>query len=420
MKRRTNLFYSAIDDSNNSKFITFSNYTESLTGNFLSTDTKLFPSRFLCLNLKGLNNSNKQSLLNILMSHYENKLAFLRDKLIENNEQTENNIYPLNYLLECLYNISLQNNEWIYMDNITNDYKCPYEIVYISDITEQDYNGTFTDTICTVDLSGKVFVGDIDFEVNDLNSIRINYDDSLECLYGWSKHTMPSMYKDLMPIYDYTTSSLIQYQISSYIKGIYMNEIDLNECEFNMIIPLFDIVDINYKTNFNIISNELYNEKPGIDLINSLENNLYIKNVPYGIWFSGDEPVTIKKDPITGFSVCWSLTLSSQFKPFPYSKLMPNEISQSSKSNAFATFAQVLSNQNKITEKFESLQNQIIGLSNRISNIEAQLKQIGTSDNIDRVHAEMINYESVMNNNFKSFKDEIYDIINNFKWKSTI
>lgn len=99
---------------------------------------------------------------------------------------------------------------------------------------------------------------------------------------------------------------------------------------------------------------------------------------------------------------------------------MPNEISQSVKSNAFATFAQVLSNQNKITEKFESLQNQIIGLSNRISNIEAQLKQIGTSDNIDRVHVEMINYENIMNNNFNLFKDEIYDIINNLKWKSTI
>ena len=42
MKRKTNLFYLNGPDS---KFITFSNYTEALTGNFLSTDTKLFPSR---------------------------------------------------------------------------------------------------------------------------------------------------------------------------------------------------------------------------------------------------------------------------------------------------------------------------------------------------------------------------------------
>ena len=48
MKRKTNLFYL---DGQDSKFITFGNYTESLTGNFLSTDTKLFPSRFLCLKI---------------------------------------------------------------------------------------------------------------------------------------------------------------------------------------------------------------------------------------------------------------------------------------------------------------------------------------------------------------------------------
>ena len=44
MKRKTNLFYV---DGPDSKFITFSNYTEALTGNFLSTDTKLFPDKFL-------------------------------------------------------------------------------------------------------------------------------------------------------------------------------------------------------------------------------------------------------------------------------------------------------------------------------------------------------------------------------------
>ena len=417
MKRRTNLFYNTLE---NSKFITFSNYTESLTGNFLSTDTKLFPSRFLCLHINGLNNSNKQSLLNILMCNYENKLAFLRDKLLENNEQMENNIYPLNYLLECLYNIKLEDNEWKYIDNINNQNECPYKIVYINDITEQDYNGTFTDTICVVDLSTKIYSGTIDLDLKDMESERINYDDSVDSLYGWTKSTIPSIYENLTPIYDYESASLLQYQTSSYINGIYTNAKNIDELEFNVVIPLFDLVDINYKTNFNIISDEMYNDKSGIDLVNTLENNLYIKNVPYGMWFSGDDSVVIKKDPITGFSVCWSLTLSSQFKPFPYSKLMPNEISQSSKSNAYATFAQVLANQNKVTEKFESLQNQIIDLSNRLYNVESQLKHIGTSDNIDKVHVEQMNYESEMNKKFDTFKEEMYELLKNFKWKSTI
>jgi hypothetical protein len=354
------------------------------------------------------------------MSNYENKLAFLRDKLLENNDQMENNIFPLNYLLECLYNIKLEDNEWKYVDNINSKNECPFEIVYINDITEQDFNGTFTDTICVVDLSTKICSGSLDLDLKDMESSRLNYDGNTNSLYGWTKTTIPSVYEYLTPIYDYVTSTLLQYQTSSYIDGIYIDEKNVDELQFNVVIPLFDIVDINYKTNFNIISNETYNGKHGIDLVNTLDNNLYIKNVPYGMWFAGDDSVVIKKDPVTGFSVCWSLTLSSQFKPFPYSKLMPNEISQSSKSNAFATFAQVLSNQNKITEKFESIQNQIIDLSNRLYNVESQLKQIGTLDNIDKIHVEHMNYESTMNKNFDLFKEEIYELIKNFKWKSTI
>ena len=55
MKRKTNLFYLSGDDSN---FISFSNYSESLTGNILSTDWKLFPSKFLCLYIKLLDVDN--------------------------------------------------------------------------------------------------------------------------------------------------------------------------------------------------------------------------------------------------------------------------------------------------------------------------------------------------------------------------
>ena len=56
MDRKTNLFYNAL--SKDSNFLTFSNYTESLTGNFLSTDTKLFPSTFLCLKIPRLYAAN--------------------------------------------------------------------------------------------------------------------------------------------------------------------------------------------------------------------------------------------------------------------------------------------------------------------------------------------------------------------------
>ena len=76
MKRKTNLFYTTGPDS---KFITFSNYTESLTGNFLSTDTKIFPSRFIALYIKGLNKDTKAALIKYIADYYESKLAVLRD-----------------------------------------------------------------------------------------------------------------------------------------------------------------------------------------------------------------------------------------------------------------------------------------------------------------------------------------------------
>ena len=73
MKRKTNLFYT---DGPDSKFLTFSNYTELLTGNFLSTNTKIYPSRFLCLNIQDLDKNG--FIKDYLIGYYENKLAFLR------------------------------------------------------------------------------------------------------------------------------------------------------------------------------------------------------------------------------------------------------------------------------------------------------------------------------------------------------
>ena len=109
MKRKTNLFYLSGDDSN---FISFSNYSESLTGNILSTDWKLFPSKFLCLYIKLLDVDNhnlyikrKERFIKYLMSYYENKLAFLRDYYINNDLNVEKNLLPLNYLLEALYRL---------------------------------------------------------------------------------------------------------------------------------------------------------------------------------------------------------------------------------------------------------------------------------------------------------------------------
>ena len=104
-----------------------------------------------------------------------------------------------------------------------------------------------------------------------------------------------------------------------------------------------------------------------------LRDDAYRKNVPLGIWFA-DEPIVLKKDLKTGFAQTWSLVISSQFKPFPYAKMQVNQTNDMSNSNAFPTFAMVLSKQNEILEKFNYLESIILSQQEQISNIQAQIK----------------------------------------------
>lgn len=444
--RRSNIFYNAGESDN--KFFTFSNYTEALTGNFLSTDTKLFPSRFLCIKLEGLNASNKESFIDILIRYYENKLAVLRDK----NEK-HHTILSLNYLLETLYRLELDNNKWVFNKGFINinDNKT-VKINYINDITEQDYDGTYTDTICVVNLDnivgGSLALKDITNDDNDILSIAGT--NIREKLWGWTEYDMNNIVskilnknvEDIKPIDDNGIGDLVcddnnkdnnltnnltnnlEYRYSSNISGIkYKVESEpenINSLDFNIIIPLFDMVDINYKNNFTTIDYEYldqYKNIPGIKLEDDIDNNLRIKNIPLGIWIS-DNGVKLERDG--SYAPTWSLTISSQFKPFPYSNNISRTSSSDSKSNAYSTFAEVLLKLNKAIDKFDDLNISIKNLDERLSNVESNLKQIGTIHNIDAIQAEIHEFKSDSNNAFKSFKNEIYDIVNSLKWKVTI
>lgn len=449
--RRCNIFYNSNGDN---KFITFSNYTEALTGNFLSTDTKMFPSRFLCINLEGLNGDNKRSLINLLTQYYENKLAVLRD--LNNNNNT---ILSLNYLLETLYRLELIDNEWkLNIDGNVNINSEICKIVYISDIVEQDYDGTYTDTICVVNLDN-VISGNIVLKNESDTNISVaslqGSDKFIYSLYGWQNesHIIQIAYNenDFMPIFDNKDSKLIdepiepvvqddgndesslstgdhkniiyEYIYDSQISGIKFNDVseDCSELTFNIIIPLFDMVDINYRNNFTTIDYEYLDEDnqiPGINLIddNSL-NNLRIKNIPLGMWFS-ENGVTLTKDG--EYAPTWSLTISSQFKPFPYSNNMAADSSSNSKSNAYSTFAEILIKLNKTINSYESLSFQLSNLDKRLTSIESKLSQIGTLSNIDKLSNEMVEYEEGLNNKFENFKLEITDVLESLKWKTII
>ena len=393
MKRSTNLFYTVGSDTN---FITFSNYGESLTGNFLSVNTKLFPSNFLCLYLPKLEADKaeitettettettdtadkadaadkRKKFIEHIAAYYENKLAFLRDKCIEHNYKVELKLNPLYYLLEAI-------NKW----DSSN------EIVHVGNITEQNYNGTYSDIICVITAS-EHSPAIINTKTNDLTSIE-NYDSSLTYLYGWSvKNTSdkeniteefqgPSQYQSITPVldgqnfYDYNTS------IKSLTKTASGADI-----KFNIIIPLYNLVNTDYKSNSSIT-----NESDTIIAT-------YTENVPLGIWFSGKEPIILKRQD-TEYDPSWSLLLSSQFKPFPYSDKSPNEIDDSSKTDAFMTFSQILTRQNKIIDKFNNLSKQVLELNNKLNDVIGNLKSLGTTSNIDGLHLEIVELQKQIN-----------------------
>ena len=573
MKRKTNLFYTTGPDS---KFITFSNYTESLTGNFLSTDTKIFPSRFIALYIKGLNKNTKAALIKYLADYYESKLAVLRDYFDYNKSDIEKRVPPLNYLLEALLRIKeIKENEVVAThsiaanknndDNETSNLISDSEVIkfkYISDITEQDYNGTFTDTICNIDLRKFAYISSIEL-TDDFNDNVVQFDKPAT-LYGWDsdvpeeyayEHTIPDSIQGIdldryMTTYlaenitsedetdtteetsSTTNNKRIEYIIDTTLENVidihkqtitdnkslsdiideYMTSNEYNdvasaisailhstdinlmefqnslndllsneaydiiifydsehpdilyayngadvvtldmsknneynidpevlklnistsndeEMEFNCIIPLYDIVDINYKSNFNTIERIISVNGDGeIDLTPSVTNKMYCTNVPLGMWFytdgdeNGDGTTSMKLylDTESGFSQSWSLTIASQFKPFPYSSKMPSELTTNSNTNAYATFAQVLASQSAMIDNFNKLTRTIAYMNDHIRNMESQLANLGTSYNIDNIHREFNNFEINMNNKFNVLKDDVISQLSYLKWHTTI
>lgn len=446
MKRKTNLFYTSGPDS---KFITFSNYTESLTGNFLSTDTKLFPDKFLCLKIYNINNITKSEFIKYLVRYYENKLAALRDNCILIDELSEQNILPLSYLLEailkvCTYNegkytfdTTKLNSNGIIENSFTsftesNGY--PNEIknfiTYIGDITEQDYNGTYTDTICSIN-SNNYYIGTIynnrDYIHNSEEVKSYTEDVNLNILHGWETQDIYfEDYKNTLPLYDVKDTVSGTYYYNSYLLKISYEQLTNpnDPIEFNIIIPLFSFVNINTKTNNTLLNSD--NKEILLSNISSENGKLCARyNVPLGIWINtnnNDETesfITLKKDTEMNVYPSWSLLISSQFKPFPYS--LDNKFNNESQNGimyAYPTFAETLSKINDVLDKFSKMNTQILELSNRIAALEKVSEEKSTVINISKLDSKIIQLTSSFKNEMNEFKQQLYGYIDNITWSN--
>jgi hypothetical protein len=378
MKRKTNLFYFNGSESN---FLTFSNFTEHLTGNFISTDYKLFPSRFLCLNIPSLNDaSNKENFIkNYLAGYYENKLAFLRDYYNDNNINVDNNIFYLRYLFDTLYKYDATIN---------------FNDIFIGNITEQDYNGTFTDIICTIEYFNKNT-----YSINHINSYNslqdglTEYEYDSEHLYGWD--IQPENYSDIIPLLDndkkYVQESLFE---SEFI----LNNINKDKLEFNIIIPLYDYVNINYNTNTTLLV-----ESDNISINKDLLNDC-VKNVPYGIWFA-NKTIVLERDLASGYTPSWSLLIGTQFKPFPNSSLLTSDINDFNNTKAYSTFAEILNKQNNVIDLVSKYNNIINNLNSKIKTIENNMNKMIDFSEIEQLKNQMQDLLSKFDNqaNYKNY-----------------
>ena len=413
--RKTNLLYSTYIGEENS-FLTFSNYTEAMTGNHLSVNTKMFPSTFLCAYIN-VTPDNIGSFINTIVGKYENKLAFLRDTFTkDSNISAEDNIYPLEYLINTL-----------------KDFDNEFSINYVGQVTEQDYNGTFCDTMCiisTEDNGGKATISDVTGAKKTVKTV--DYNNSYKYLYGWSSYDAtngsyiyngPSIYEHVKPLFDNDKNNSYIY-VSSYEhdKLIFKPDTKAKSIEFNCIIPLFDIVNVDPKSNESNIT-EPSDTKPSdtepSKQLNSIEVDLTSStcNVPMGIWFSqGFNKITLQRDETSGFWPSWSLVLSSQFKPFPKSPHLQSDTQNVSSTDAFGTFAQILVEQARLTDEHTDIAVNVQALSNRISDVESKINNISTNMSLDALQNKIDQIDTKLASLTESL-EKVNSLISSITWK---
>ena len=426
--RKTNLLYSTYIGEENS-FLTFSNYTEAMTGNHLSVNTKMFPSTFLCAYIN-VTPDNIGSFINTIVGKYENKLAFLRDTFTkDSNISAEDNIYPLEYLINTL-----------------KDFDNEFSINYVGQVTEQDYNGTFCDTMCiisTEDNGGKATISDVTGTKK-----TVDYKNSYSYyLYGWSSYDAtknsyiyngPSIYRDVKPLFDNNNNDNNENNSYMYVssyehdKLIFKPDAKAKSIEFNCIIPLFDIVNVDPKSNESNITEPSNTEpsdtkpsdaepsdKEPSKQLNSIEVDLTSStcNVPMGIWFSqGFNKITLQRDETSGFWPSWSLVLSSQFKPFPKSPHLQSDTQNVSSTDAFGTFAQILVEQARLTDEHTDIAVNVQALSNRISDVESKINNISTNMSLDALQNKIDQIDTKLASLTESL-EKVNSLISSITWK---
>ena len=418
MNRKTNIFYNA--NSEDSNFLTFNNYAEALTGDILSLDWKLWPSRFICVYIENL---DKADFITKLQQYYENKLAVLRDHIETNEDVDDTYILPLNYLITFLYwyayskkepgsNITpLQVETELANKNI--EVLNSVQFNYISDIVEQQYNGTYTDIICTINPNvwNKPSIECVTLTNNNVNGYMtqdgcVVQIDNTQFLHGW-ENTEPSS-----NIYSYVGNPIMDdeirinddeskqvYYIKSLISKLSVNEVN-NETnlKFNLVIPLFNLINTANPEDINDNNNN-----------GEIELN-HKHNIPLGIYFTNKD---IELSINGNFSTNWSLLISTQFSAFPFSfDIQQNFDDSQSTKQAYVTFAEILAKQTNFTDSLIKYDSLIKSLQQKIELLESKLNNISSVQNIDSIVQNVANINKTVEDYIEATDNKIEELSN--------
>ena len=278
----------------------------------------------------------------------------------------------------------------------------------------------------------------------------VDYNNSYDYLYGWSSYNAtnssyiyngPSIYEHVKPLFDDKKNHIY---VSSYEhdKLIFKPDAKAKSIEFNCIIPLFDIVNVDPKSNESNITEPSNTEpsdtkpsdtepsdkepsdtepsdKEPPKQLNSIEVDLTSStcNVPMGIWFSqGFNKITLQRDETSGFWPSWSLVLSSQFKPFPKSPHLQSDTQNISSTDAFGTFAQILVEQARLTDEHTDIAVNVQALSNRISNVESKINNISTNMSLDALQNKIDQIDTKLASLTESL-EKVNSLISSITWK---
>ena len=399
MNRKTQLFYNKDQDA---KFITFDNYTESLTGDILVTNAKLYPSRFLCAYIENLD--KEEFIKEYLESWYENKLAFLRDNLDKSDDIK--NLNPLGYLVEVISAYANKGNE---ETDDHNDEEETSEIntdmfTFIGNIVEMDYNGTYTDIICTISPTGKQKPKFIQEDITDDISFDYNYkaekdeenqeNNSPYILYGWRNEYNG----ESQNIKTYLERPVKFDEDNKYNHGSKIQSFDFDPADesvkFNIIIPLFDLQYIDEIHNSSDLTDEI------------ILNNEH--NIPLGVYFC-DEPVELKNDE--NYSPNWSLMISMQFSAFPYSYEIVKGFNDSDAiKDAYLTFAQILAKQSNTLDLLNKYNEMIASLKTKINLLESMFSNIATTSTIDELTTSMNNLNKTVDTKLAEYNERLNEL----------